>query len=310
MPLLVGNWFAPSVRGRFLGIASAFTGVGTFIWAPSFTLIMQNFGIQTTYIANAILMAVLILPFSIFLFKFKPEDMGLKPYGHIEEDSATTAAQSAADKAGISVSKAFKTPTFWLFMFAMLFMGIGMGFNSNQPKMAAEFLEGLMQPEAIALLGASMISVAAVGNILSKIAFGWVVDKLGIRPAFIVFIVLYFLAFATWLLFPSMQIMLIVGAFLLGTHNSLMSVGIPLAVRTFYGNRDFSKIYARIGVVAAVISGLGTSVVAYIVQFVGSYTASNYVGIVFVIIMGTLLILALNLGKKYIPEAKLIPEDA
>lgn len=65
-PTLITNWFAPKHRGKMLGIAAAFSGVGTFVWAPMFTAILQSVGWQTTYMVNAALSLVLTLPFCLF----------------------------------------------------------------------------------------------------------------------------------------------------------------------------------------------------------------------------------------------------
>ena len=67
-PLLIGNWFAESRRGLFLGIATAFTGLGAFVFAPMFTQIVQSLGWQNAYLINGTLSAVLMLPFTAILF--------------------------------------------------------------------------------------------------------------------------------------------------------------------------------------------------------------------------------------------------
>ena len=70
VPTLIGNWFGRKHRGKVLGIASAFIGVGAFVWAPLFTAIIQNFGWAVSYRLNALLIVVLLLPWTLFVFKF------------------------------------------------------------------------------------------------------------------------------------------------------------------------------------------------------------------------------------------------
>jgi MFS family permease len=282
-PTLITNWFTAEIRGRMLGIAAAFTGVGTFIWAPLFTLLVNTAGIQTAYLINAALMALLLLPWSLFVFKSKPSDKGLEPFGPKSAKSETLAG---ATTVGMKVVSAMKTPAFWFAFVAVAFCSLGMGFNSNQPKFAEEFLvPGYMDAAAAALFGASMISVAAVGNIIGKIIFGAMTDKFGLRITLLIFLVLFALAFIFWLLFKNPTMML-VAAFLLGTHNALPSVGLPLLARTLFGGKNFSKIWGITHMGSSLVGGFGTAIVGYTYQFTGSYNSAMLFGIALVCVVG------------------------
>ncbi len=293
-PTLVQNWFAPAHRGKMLGIAAAFTGVGTFIWAPLFTSIIQSQGWQTAYLINAILAAVLMLPFSLFVVKFKPEDKGLKPFGYKqgEEESAKL------NETGIKARAVFKYVAFYGVAIGAVFCCIGMGYNSNQPGLALEKLVPLGETAATAaMVGGLMISVAAVGNIVGKVVFGALGDRIGIKPTFAIFMLLYILAFVVWLIFSDIT-MLYVGAFLLGTHNALLSVGFPVLARRLFGNKDYPKIWSYLAMPYTLVSGFGTALVGYIYQGTGSYTMSLYVGIGLVVIATICSFVALaSLGK-------------
>ena len=179
-----------------------------------------------------------------------------------------------------------------------------MGYNSNQPGIAVEKLVGpfgWLAADA-RMLGATMLSVAAVGNLLGKIVFGAIADKAGLKPAFTIYIIMYILAFVIWL--PSMGdatmavALLLVGAFLLGTHNALISVGFPVLTRQIFGNKDYAKIWSVIAMPFQLVSGFGTALVAYIYGGTGSYIASLYVGLIFVVIAGICAFVALRyVGK-------------
>ncbi len=293
-PTLIQNWFAPQYSGKMLGIAAAFTGVGTFIWAPMFTMIIQNMGWQTAYLINAALAAVLMLPFTIFVIKLKPEDKGLKPFGYVEEEEG--ASKKAAE--GIDAKRVFGCVAFYAVAIGLVFTCLGMGFNSNQPGIAIEWLvpQGMDQASA-ALIGATMISAAAIGNIVGKILFGVLADKIGLKATFIVFVVFYVGAFVIWLLFNT-TIMLIAGAFLLGTHNAIISVGFPVLARRLFGTKDFAKIWSYLSMPFTLAAGFGTSLVAYIYQASGTYTASLYLGIGLAVMAGICAFVAIAyLGK-------------
>lgn len=278
-PTLINNWFAPKVRGRYLGLASMFTGFGTILWAPFFTFLIQNFGLQTCYIINAVIMAILLLPTTLFMFKFKPEDKGLKPYGY--DPNEATAEDDM--QSGMSAKAAMKTLPFWLIFIMFGLMTFGMGFNSNQPGIALEFLSGQMDPTALQMFGASMISIAAIANIVGKIVIGWLIDKIGLLKAMVIFFILFLGMPICWAFWHS-EAGMMVGAFCLGTHNALVAVAFPILVRKLFGSRDYSKIYGRLGTANSFVNAIGTAALAYMFQATGTYMTVVVLGFVVVVI--------------------------
>ncbi len=287
VPTLLGNWFGKKHRGKVLGIAAAFTGVGTFCWAPLFTAILQNLGWQTAYQINAALILVCLLPWTLFVFKFKPEDKGLQPYGF---DAALAAEETNMMKQGLNRSAALKTVPFWIMVVVILLTSIGMGFNSNQVAIATEAMNGIMEPTSAAMLGASMISVAAVGNICGKIIFGFMQGKAGLKATFIVFVLMFLVGFALWVFVP-VAVALLIGAFLFGSHNALISVGYPLVVRSLYGNKDYSKIFSNLMTVNGLMGGISGTIISFVYQLLGSYQAALMGAMIIVVIIGILIVI-------------------
>ena len=299
VPTLIGNWFGRKHRGKVLGIASAFIGVGAFVWAPLFTAIIQNFGWAVSYRLNALLIVVLLLPWTLFVFKFKPEDKGLKPYGY---DPDFAAEEAHMMKLGVDRSFAVKTIPFWIVLFVILITSMGMGFNSNQVAIATEAMEGIMDVQAASTLGAAMISAAAAGNIVGKVTFGWIHDRLGLRTTFIIFVIAFFVALSLWVFAPIAAV-LMVGAFLLGTHNALVSVGYPLLVRNLYGNKDYAKIFSNLMTVNGLMGGFSGTIISFAYQLLGSYHAALVGGMVLVTLLGVMIVAACSfIGKIPWPE--------
>lgn len=294
VPSLLGNWFAGRYRGRMLGIASAFTGVGVFVWAPVFTLILQNFGWEVAYRVNAAVVLIMTLPWTLFVFKYKPADKGLEPFG---QDPIQMKAEGALLQAGMSSGKARRSLPFWIMIMVILLTSVGMGFNSNQVAIATEVLSSVMEAERIALLGAAMISAAALGNICGKVSFGFLQGKFGLRKTFIGFVTVFFCGFALWTFVPSPTALLI-GAFLFGSHNALISVGYPLLVRELFGNRDYPKIYANLMTVNGFMGGFSGTIISFVYQTFGSYRAALIAALCLVVCIGVLVVWACRYVNK------------
>ena len=74
-PILIGNWFQ-SHKGLALGVAMSFSGIGGAVLGPVFTLLIQGLGWREAYFVAAVVMALLVLPWTLFVFKLRPEDVG------------------------------------------------------------------------------------------------------------------------------------------------------------------------------------------------------------------------------------------
>lgn len=155
-----------------------------------------------------------------------------------------------------------------------------------------------MTPENAAMIGATLISVAAVGNMIGKIAYGVMVDKLGSRVTILAFAAFTLFAFLAWSFTKSLPFYY-VAAFLFGTHNALMSVGFPLLVRQIYGNRDFAKIWSYVGMPYSVLGSAATAIVGALYQGFGSYSATFIVGAVGIAAVGVIALAATALIGKY-----------
>jgi MFS family permease len=281
-PMLINNWFGAKNRGKFLGIAAAFVGVAALVGSPIFTLLIQNFGWRTTYTINLIIIAVLCLPMTIFVLKRSPEDKGLKPYGYDPSIDETSGRIEPATK----VSTALKTPAFWVIAISAICMSIGLGYTSNQPGLCIEkFVPAAMDAQTAAMVGASMISVAAAGNVLGKILFGALTDKFGLKFAFGTIMVTYMIAMLLWIFVINVPAYY-VAAFLLGLHNTLATVFLPLTVRKLYGNRNFARIYSRISMGFLITGPFATTFVGWMYQANGNYDLALWVGVGLVALLG------------------------
>lgn len=270
---LMGNWFDERVRGRFMGVCFAFTGVGTFIFAPLFANLIITIGLSNAYYVAAGLSFVICIPITFFIY-LKPEDIGALPYGYVEGASN----DNTKDLAGISFFDSLKNYGFYMFIFIYIGVTCLTGFNSMMPDFANEFLAGTMSPEDLTMFGASMVSISAVGNIISKLIFGWMSDRFGIMKTMFIFYTLITLTFVIWYIW-STPLAMEIGAFLLGFSNAVVSVGMVILTQEVYGLKDFPKIYAWTGIWCQFINGSAATVIGIIGLNTGSYKNAMFLGI-------------------------------
>ena len=107
----------------------------------------------------------------------------------------------------------------------------------------------------------------------------------------------FLVGFGLWVFAPA-SAALLVGAFLFGSHNALISVGYPLIVRSLYGNKDYSKIFSNLMTVNGLMGGISGTIISFVYQALGSYQAALIAAMVMVIVIGALLLVSCSfIGK-------------
>lgn len=218
--------------------------------------------------------------------------MGLAPYG-IEKEVAE--GEDSVKKSGVNGKFALGTIAFWAILIGAGLISLGGGYKSMMPT-AVQSVGGA----DLAMLGATMISAAAVGNILGKIALGTLADKIGIRNAMVGFAVISIIGFLLMVMFMGdNQIPMLVAGFCIGTGDAMMSVGLPLVTRACYGDRRYGEIYSYMNMPIAVLGGIGATFVALVASITGGFQAAYGCGIVFMAIVALCMIVAVNTAKKF-----------
>ncbi len=278
--MLIGNWFAVKYQGRVLGISMGCLGLAVAVWSPLFTWLVQNLGFQTTYLINAALVAVLILPWTLFVFKRDPADKNLLPYG-VEEGHSDDALEADAH-VGMRPGKAFRTVGFWMVYIAACTTSIGMAFDNHQPSIAIEFLApDVMSVDAAVSFSGWLLSCYGIGQVAGTFGFGWLLDRMKMKPVYGLFLVMFAATFAVWTFWHS-QAGLVAAALLLGTHNGLATVGYPLLIRRLFGGKYYSRIYSIVNMSTAFLGGLATTLVSLSYDALGSY--ANVIMVAFCLI--------------------------
>ncbi|MDR3052368.1 MAG: MFS transporter [Coriobacteriales bacterium] len=298
-PVLIGNWFAKKT-GFATGFAMAFSGIGAAVFSPLFTAFIEAFGWRSTYVVVAVIVAVLVLPWTVFVFRFKPEDLGMQPYGH-EEAQGDTPRQTIST-AGATLKKALPTLSFVaLLVFAGL-TAFYSGYNNQLPTFA---ISRGFDP----LFGATLISAAMLGNIASKLIMGVIIELLGVLRTTVLTLVLIALAMLMFV-FLRAEWALYCAAFFYGSQNALVSVSTPLIIKDIFGNKNYTEIYAFVRLGTGIIGGIGISVVAIAFDVFGSYDPAFYGGVALSAAAILCVTLAYAGKKKVVWEEEGIPKNS
>ncbi|MFK7894984.1 MAG: MFS transporter [Myxococcota bacterium] len=171
---VISRWFVAS-RGRALGLASIGTSVGGILMPQFFSWGIDGIGWRAVLQWTALAVVLVVVPLLLFVFRDRPSDAGMEPEGG-------TAAAEAAAKAGPdqvdSNSEIFGMRDFWIMSVSLaLFLSCYTAALSNLPKYAADLgLDGAARAELVTLLASC--------GLIGKLAFGYLADRVPLKPAF------------------------------------------------------------------------------------------------------------------------------
>lgn len=257
------KWF-PDRRGLITGIAVGGFGAGALITAPVATQLIQSVGVLNTFAYLGI--AYLIVTVVASLFMRNPPD-GWRPEGWTETASQT-AQRAGSDHTLAEALKTWQWYALWLLLFLNTFAGISI---ISQEAPIFQELAGVS-----AVVAASMVGIASIGNAFGRVFWAWVSDLITRRATFIVMFVIQVLLF--WFL-PS-----ITGVTLMTiiTFVVLMCYGggfgtMPAFAADYFGAKNVGPIYGLMLTAWGCASAVGPLLIAYMRQTTGSYTGALHV---------------------------------
>lgn len=287
IPLIMNNWFKAKA-GTSLGIAMAFMGVGGAIFAQVTGVLIESIGWRSTYVALGVIVAILILPFSIFVIRSKPEEMNMTAYG-AEEKGSNTATTKKAPVKGASKKEALRSPAFYL---VMLFTGL-FGLASTVSFHVPNFVESIGFTTAMAAMGVTCVTIGQTGG---KFLLGAINDKFGVKAALFTGIGGGMIGVVALLVSDSFGItMLYAGALLFGIGFSGSTLLPPVLIQEVFGGRDYASIYTTIMSASTLGVAFGTTLFSYLYDTTGSY----YIVFIIVLVLFTITISSSLVSMKW-----------
>jgi OFA family oxalate/formate antiporter-like MFS transporter len=257
------KWF-PDRRGLITGIAVGGFGAGAFITAPVATRLIESVGVLSTFAYLGV--AYLIVTVVSGVFMQNPPG-GWKPQGW------TPTATETSHRAGhdFTLSEALKTWQWWaLWMLLFLNTCAGISIISQEAPLFQE-LTGVT-----AVVAASMVGLASIGNAVGRVFWAWVSDSITRRATFLVMFVSQILLF--WFL-PNITTasLMTIAAFVV-----LMCYGggfgtMPAFAADYFGPKNVGPIYGLMLTAWGFASAFGPLLIAHMRETAGSYRGALHV---------------------------------
>lgn len=278
-PILLGNWFYKNT-GTAVGISAAFSGLVGMIGSSALGVLIPAYGWRTSYMIIGVSAMVLILPFSLFILRYKPEDKGMLPYGADENYVSKTDAKAAAKKE--KFSDFAKQPIFYISLTAYACSIISSYLNSFLPSCGLE--AGL--PMAAAAL---LTSLALCGNMTTKLFLGKLCDSYGVIKIFVLSIVVAIVGHG--LIFIGSTAPMMAGALLYGITMPLSTVLMPLFCRLFWKGDTYASAYSYVSMFGMLISAPFNTLFGTMYDMTGNYDLTIISSTAFVVVVLVMVIL-------------------
>jgi cyanate permease len=226
----------------------------------------------------------------IFVIDLKPSNRGLKPYGYEEEDGAGGGNNQLK---GVSRDDAVHSSSFVY----MVIVSAVIGFLAAYSHMLAAYGSSI---GLVATVAAVLSSLSMVGNATFKIGLGVINDKFGGMKMTYCNLGLAFASLVLLNLGASIRPLLYAGAFLAGSFLTISSVAMPLLVHSVYGSRDHTKIFVLTSMCMNFVMSLSQSIVGFSYDITGSFTLSQYGGMIVIVGAVILTYLAYQASRKLV----------
>ena len=257
------KWF-PDRRGLITGIAVGGFGAGALITAPVATRLIQSVGVLNTFAYLGI--AYLIVTVVASLFMQNPPE-GWRPEGWMPTASQTS-QRAGRDYTLGEALKTWQWYALWLLLFLNTFAGISI---ISQEAPIFQELVGVS-----AVVAASMVGIASIGNAFGRVFWAWVSDLLTRRATFFVMFGLQVLLF--WLL-PSLTAVTLMTII---TFVVLMCYGggfgtMPAFAADYFGSANVGSIYGLMLTAWGFASAFGPLLIAHMRQSSGAYSGGLHI---------------------------------
>ena len=155
----------------------------------------------------------------------------------------------------------------------------------------------------LAAVAAFLPSIAMLSNIVGKLVLGWLADAVGPRNATLCGFGVGVTAFALFLASNGNVGMVMVAAALFGVLTAMVTVNVPLLVRSAFGSKDYGTLFSYVSIGTSLVGSLGISVYGFLFDRFGSYDPGLMLGIGTGVASAALLLVGMAAAKRLMGAA-------
>lgn len=284
---LMGNWF-PRKKGIALGWATMGAPLCTATFVAILSGLYGKFGLGIGHTIIGVVVVILGI-ISFWWIKDYPEEVGAYP-DNIPTDPAVLKAQLdevKSYKSPFTVKKLLKDKDMWLISlgFGMLWM-VTVGIVSQfVPRMMSVGYDN-----ATALM---MLTIAAVVGLVGSYFWGWLDQKVGTKPASVVYGISYVLALIL-LIFAKVEVLTYIAIALVGFGvGGLLNLMASLVIAV-YGRYDFMAANSLVSPIASLVQKAAFVIMAVALSISGGDYTIPYLIFVVIDIIGIVLLLCVT----------------
>lgn len=235
--------------------------------------------------------ALLVLPASIFIIRYKPQDKGMLPYGYVEgEPTDSLVETSVEDNRGVSYARAIKSPAFFFCIGFLCLVQLTCCMNQLFPTYASEIGFDPM-------VGGFMVSAASLFDLFLNPIVGTTCDKFGSTKAILSWLAVSIFSFVMLIMSSGNSTLSILAAGVNDVMYVIAGTALTVLAMDVFGSRDFGRIFALICSVGYIVGAFGMPVMMKVYALAGSFQGVFYFCIACNVVIGLFLLLAKKTGK-------------
>ena len=285
----IKSWFRER-SGLALSIAAILSGLTGIFFNLAIGAMIVRIGWRAAISLSSLIALVVALPGVLLFLEQAPAEEGRTAEGGAAQAAAEDTASGETAQMAVQAAPSFHDRVYLTGLVFCILCIISSAYAQHLKIHALS--RGCSQ-----MFSASLISFAMAGNLVSKMVYGAMSDRIGgVKTALCNIAVI--ITGLVCLCLPFGSFFLAAGAFLVGAANSFPTVIMPQVVSRVYPGRQFSPAYSGYSRFFAVAGTLWMSGVGSLYSLAGSYVPVFFIGILILLTAVALLPLFVGAGKK------------
>ncbi len=261
---VINNWFYAR-NGLMVSIAMAFSGIPNVLLSNIFTGYIQAHGWRNGYVFVTFVILAFCVPAILLPVTMRPQQKDLTPYGY---EDYVKYREANRDKVVVEAGRdhiPLISPQMAALMLFTVNVCIIAGFLQQMPSFAISI--GMT-----AAIGASMASAASLANILSKLMYGVLTDKIGPHKSSLLCACINLVSIFM-LLFIHTPFSVVLSAFLYGFSFANSATAMSVLTRETFGIENYTRVYPLISFAGSSANAIGVTLLGTVYDGTKSFTA-------------------------------------